>query len=74
MADIQAAMDMGKFEVVDPSEHQGFRLYIGMQEVNTFTAHEIKRGPRLITEPHRHAAIGKEEAPKVSYPPLLGRR
>lgn len=75
-ADIQRAVEMGKFEPCDPSLVRGGGAVLpeGVHGVNVFAVPELKGRRRLITEPHLNAVISKHEVPRVDYPTRLGRR
>lgn len=71
-ADLQRAVEMGKFERCDP--HLSHPFPEGVHGVNVFSVREMKGRRRLITEPHLNGVIRKCELPKVDYPSRLQRR
>lgn len=74
LAEIEQAVEMGKFEVV-PREHMsGKKLPQGFHGVNVFAVPEMKGRRRLITEPLVNACLDKRVLPRVNYPSRLGRR
>lgn len=67
MANIQAAMGMGKFEAMEPFEPPGPRQHMQMLGINALALPGAMRRRVGITESHPNAAIKKEEKPKVPH-------
>nr|CAJ2465746.1 unnamed protein product [Leishmania braziliensis] len=74
-AEIQQAVEMGKFEPC-PISDIGAQVQLpeGMHGVNVFTVPELKGRRRLITEPLLNRVIPKHHVPRVHYDTRLGRR
>ncbi|CAM42016.1 LOW QUALITY PROTEIN: TATE DNA transposons [Leishmania braziliensis MHOM/BR/75/M2904] len=74
-AEIQQAIEMGKFEPC-PISDIGAQVQLpeGMHGVNVFTVPELKGRRRLITEPLLNRVIPKHHVPRVHYDTRLGRR